>query len=71
MPLLRILGRDDLSSRSIGPVDICELFVYRLLYYIKMGPEVYFIPNVHHSSFGLYIATREGELDSLDLLFEF
>uniref|UniRef100_A0A914CDZ8 Ubiquitin-like domain-containing protein n=1 Tax=Acrobeloides nanus TaxID=290746 RepID=A0A914CDZ8_9BILA len=47
------------SSRSVGQVDICELFVYRLLYLINMGPEVFFIPNVHYSTFALYIATRE------------
>ena len=52
------LGIAARSSNHQSP-DLRELFVYRLLEMIKIGPEVHFLPNVHHSSFGLYIATKD------------
>lgn len=39
--------------------DIREIFTYKLLELIGVGPKVYFIPNVHYSSLGLYIGTAE------------
>lgn len=50
------------SSRTSegAPIDLRELFVYKLLERMKFGPKVYFIPNVHKSRFGLYIATEDG-----------
>lgn len=41
-------------------VDLRELFVYKLLMIMKVGPNVHFIKNAHHSMFGLYIATEDG-----------
>ncbi|CAJ0582069.1 unnamed protein product, partial [Mesorhabditis spiculigera] len=46
------------SSNHTSP-DLRELFVYRLLEAIKIGPEVHFIPNTHYSTFALYIATKD------------
>lgn len=50
------------SSRRSGDGngDVCEIFVYKLLEKIKIGPKVYFIPNIHKSRFGMYIATEDG-----------
>lgn len=45
---------------SCQNADLRELFVYRLLELIKVGPLVHFIPNTHYSCFGLYIATKDG-----------
>jgi len=42
--------------------DLREVFVYRLLELLKIGPKVHFLPNTHHSGFGLYalwIATED------------
>lgn len=40
--------------------DLREVFAYKLLELIKLGPKVHFVPNVHYSALGLYIATEEG-----------
>uniref|UniRef100_A0A914EP93 Ubiquitin-like domain-containing protein n=1 Tax=Acrobeloides nanus TaxID=290746 RepID=A0A914EP93_9BILA len=47
------------SSSSHQHADLREIFVYRLLQLIKVGPVVHFLPDVHHSTLGLYIATQE------------
>lgn len=41
--------------------DLRELFSYKLLETIDVGPKVHFIPNLHHSGFGLYIASEDSE----------
>lgn len=41
--------------------DLREIFVYKLLELIKIGPKVHFLPNKHYSCFGLYIATEDGK----------
>lgn len=41
-------------------VDLRELFIYKLLEIIKIGPNVHFIRNLHHSNFLLFIATEAG-----------
>lgn len=47
-------------STAHAKVDLRELFVYKLLMIMKVGPNVHFIKNRHHSIFGLYIATEDG-----------
>lgn len=39
--------------------DLRELFAYKLLELINIGPKVHFYPNFHYSGFGLYIATED------------
>lgn len=41
-------------------VDLRELFAYKLLEIIKVGPPVHFVRNVHKSTYGMYIATQDG-----------
>lgn len=41
-------------------VDLRELFAYKLLEIIKVGPLVHFVRNVHRSTYGMYIATQDG-----------
>lgn len=50
------------STRTWGnaDVDLREIFVYKLLEEINIGPIVHFIPNIHNTKFGLCIATEEG-----------
>lgn len=50
------------SSRRWGDadIDLREIFVYKLLEEIKIGPIAHFIPNIHNSKYGLYIATEDG-----------
>lgn len=51
------IGKSDKHSF----VDLRELYIYKVLEHIKVGPTVYFIPNEHYSKHGIYIATQEGE----------
>ncbi|CAO4362177.1 unnamed protein product [Caenorhabditis nigoni] len=39
--------------------DIREIFVYKLLELIKLGPKVHFVPNVQYLALGLFIVTEE------------
>uniref|UniRef100_A0A1I7U8H9 Ubiquitin-like domain-containing protein n=1 Tax=Caenorhabditis tropicalis TaxID=1561998 RepID=A0A1I7U8H9_9PELO len=39
--------------------DLREIFAYKLLELIKLGPKVHFVPNIHYSLLGLYISTEE------------
>lgn len=39
--------------------DMRELFSYKLLELLKLGPKVYFVPNVHNFPLGLYVVTEE------------
>lgn len=50
------------SSRTSdhSKVDLRELFAYKLLEIIKVGPPVHFVRNVHKSTYGMYIATQDG-----------
>ncbi|XP_055308477.1 uncharacterized protein LOC129572533 [Sitodiplosis mosellana] len=52
------LGISTLTSHHVG-VDLRELFVYKLLELIKVGPKVHFLRNIHVSRFGIYIATED------------
>lgn len=42
-------------------VDLRELFVYKLLELIEVGPEVHFFGNTHGSVYGVYIVRKDGE----------
>jgi hypothetical protein len=46
-------------SASMAPVDLKELFAYKVLEYIGFGPKVHFIANPL-SSGGFYIATQDA-----------
>jgi hypothetical protein len=48
------------SSSAVDDVDLRELFIYQLFNLIGIAPPVFFLPNAHPSSVGLYIATLEG-----------
>ncbi|CAP25726.2 Protein CBG05181 [Caenorhabditis briggsae] len=52
-----VKGHSAMSSRQ--NVDLRELFIYRLLFQIGVGPAVHIVPNLHTSSIGVYIATLE------------
>ncbi|XP_031616782.1 uncharacterized protein LOC116336791 [Contarinia nasturtii] len=47
------------SAKHHQNVDLGEIFVYKLLDLIKVGPTVHFLPNIQKSRFGLYIATED------------
>ncbi|CAB3399592.1 unnamed protein product [Caenorhabditis bovis] len=51
--------KEHMSLANRQHADICEIFVYKLFELIGVGPKVHFIPNIHYSSFGLYIGTEE------------
>lgn len=57
------LGLSSNIPSSHQAVDLRELLMYKLLYLIKVGPKVHYIPNVHSSRFGLYICTEEGNFN--------
>lgn len=42
-------------------VDLRELYAYKVLEHIKVGPTVHFLPNEHYSQYALYIATEQGK----------
>lgn len=48
------------SAKYHNGVDLRELFVYKLLENLRVGPPVHFILNTHDSKFGLFIATEAG-----------
>ena len=47
-------------SSTHGPIDLRELFVYKLLQLIAVGPEVYFLHDTHGLTSAIYIATEDG-----------
>ena len=54
--------------RSTEPPDGKELFVYKLLEHIGIGPEVHFIVPFHGSKRTVYIATRDAEMSLMSNL---
>jgi len=56
------------NPRSVKPPDSKEIFVYKLLFNLGIGPEVHFIVPIHGSNMTIYIATRECELTLLSQL---
>ncbi|CAB3411745.1 unnamed protein product [Caenorhabditis bovis] len=52
-----VKGHSGMSSRQ--NVDLREIFVYRLLFHIGVGPPVHIVPNCHTSAIAVYIATLE------------
>lgn len=57
---LKTHSRVPIHSSANATIDLRELYVYRLLERINIGPKAYFISNIHTSQFGLYIATADG-----------
>jgi hypothetical protein len=57
---------DNLKSRH--PPDTKELFIYKLLHHIGIGPEVHFIVPYHGSKMTIYIATKDCHLTLLSQL---
>lgn len=53
-------GTNSYHSSEHSKVDLRELFAYKLLEIIKVGPVVHFVRNVHRSTYGVYIATQDG-----------
>ncbi|ULT99747.1 hypothetical protein L3Y34_000792 [Caenorhabditis briggsae] len=58
-PIGKFYVKEHMAHATGQHADLRELFVYKLLELIGVGPKVHFIPNVHYSSFGLYIGTEE------------
>ncbi|XP_055325863.1 uncharacterized protein LOC129579720 [Sitodiplosis mosellana] len=52
-------GISSRSSHTSDDTSLCELFAYKVLQIIGVGPLVHFIPKVHNSTFELYIATAD------------
>ncbi len=48
------------------PPDIRELFVYKLLERISVGPEAHFMTQLHGSHRTVYIATKHVDFQHLD-----
>ncbi|KAG4068394.1 hypothetical protein HA402_007914 [Bradysia odoriphaga] len=46
------------SAVHHAEVDLRELFIYKLLEFIRVGPKVHFVGNTHKSKYGLFIATE-------------
>ncbi len=55
-------GPTEENEKSIRPPDTKELFVYKLLYHIGIGPQVHFIIPTHGTKKTVYIATMECHL---------
>ncbi|KAI8913577.1 hypothetical protein EDD86DRAFT_231847 [Gorgonomyces haynaldii] len=56
------------NVKSIKPPDTKELFVYKLLHHIGIGPEVQFIIPSHGTKKTIYIATKDCHLVLLSKL---
>ena len=55
-------GPTEDNVKSIKPPDTKELFVYKLLNHIGMGPQVHFIVPSHGTKKTIYIATKDCHL---------
>jgi len=53
------------ESRSNKPVDIKELFVYKVFEFIGIGPKSHFIINPLSASGGLFIATQDASFTKI------
>lgn len=49
--------------------DLREIFAYKILEFLNFGPKVFYVPNVHYSSLGLYIVTEDSNFFKSDFLF--
>jgi hypothetical protein len=54
--------------KSMQPPDTKELFIYKLLHHIGIGPEVHFIVPSHGSKMTVYISTKDCHLALLSQL---
>lgn len=54
------------SVKNNTGVDLREMFAYKLLGEIRVGPSADFIRNVHNSKYELYITTKEGSFMNLN-----
>ncbi len=56
------------NPKSVNPPDAKELFLYKLLHRIGIGPEVHFIVPYHGTTRTIYIATKDCKLQPLSKL---
>ncbi|EGF82330.1 hypothetical protein BATDEDRAFT_86582 [Batrachochytrium dendrobatidis JAM81] len=61
-------GPTEDNIKSIKPPDIKELFVYKILHHIGIGPQVHFIIPSHGTKKTIYIATKDCHLVLLSSL---
>lgn len=61
-------GPTEDNVKSAKPPDTKELFVYKILYQIGVGPEAHFIIPTHGTKRTIYIATRDCHLILLSKL---
>jgi hypothetical protein len=61
-------GPSEDNPKSLKPPDTKELFIYRFLYYLEIGPDVHFIIPTHGSKVTTYIASKDCHLTLLSHL---
>ena len=61
-------GPTEENPKSVQPPDSKELFIYKFLHNIGLGPEVHFIVPSHGSKMTIYIATKDCHLTLLSNL---
>eukprot|EP00842_Homolaphlyctis_polyrhiza_P001644 jgi/Hompol1/2480/HPOL_006010-RA len=61
-------GPTNQNIKSLHPPDAIELFVYKLLELIGVGPEVHFMVPMHGTKRTVYIATKDANLTLLEHL---
>ena len=61
-------GPTEDNLKSMQPPDTKEMFIYKLLHHIGIGPEVHFIVPSHGSKMTIYIATKDCHLKLLSQL---
>ena len=61
-------GPTEDNPKSLQPPDTKELFIYKLLQNIGIGPDVHFIVPSHGSKLTIYIATKDCHLTLLSQL---
>jgi hypothetical protein len=61
-------GPTEDNPKSLQPPDTKELFIYKLLNHLGIGPEVHFIVPSHGSKMTIYIATKDCHLTLLSEL---
>ena len=61
-------GPTEENPKSLKSADTKELFIYQLLYYLGIGPEVHFIFPTHGSKITIYIVTKDCHLTLLSQL---
>ena len=61
-------GPTEDSPKSLKSPDTKELFIYKFLYHLGIGPDVHFIVPSHGSKITIYIATKDCHLTLLSQL---